>query len=247
MFVQEFGPDDAPVMLALHPMGITGENLYEALAPHLTGSFHVIAPDQGGHGKSGHYVSLGDEVSTLKDYLKGNGYQHFALLYGASMGVTAAYELLKDPDLHFDKIWFDGAGFAQGGPSYTGAVALATKAALGVIRVFPSLLEKNFAKTYGPHFAHIMRENFMHFNNDDVIGIFRSFGSLSLVPLPDDVLSNLHLEWGEEDGIYDQSASALETYFPGVPVLRRPGYGHCGFMANRTEDYVHELEAFASN
>ncbi len=244
MYVREYGPSEAPVILALHPMGITGEDLYRTLSAFLQGSYCVIAPDQGGHGQSGHYISLEDEVRTLKAGLDERGYDHFCLLYAASMGVTAAYELLKDSSYHFDRVWLDGAGFISDGPAYKGMTAVLTRAFAGLCRMFPGILEKNFSKNYGPEFGPVMRKNFMHFNGEDVLRIFEMFSRMSLVPLSSDVLKNLHLEWGEKDGMYERSRPALEKYFADVPVVLRPGYGHCAYMAFHTAEYVRELEAF---
>ncbi len=244
MYVKEYGPSDAQIILALHPMDITGGNLYQTIAPYLKGDYCVIAPDQGGHGQSGHYVSLQNEVSTLKAGLAEKGYDHFCLLYAASMGVDVAYELLKDPTLHFDKIWLDGAGFISDGPEYKGVAAALTKGFVGLCKKFPGLLKRNFSKTYGPEFGSIMGENFMHFNGEDVIRIFETFSRMSLVPLSSDILNNLHLEWGEKDSMYDRSRPALDKYFADVPVVRRQGYGHCSYMASHTKEYVQELEEF---
>ncbi len=244
MYVKEYGTSGAPVILALHPMGITGENLYQALAPYLQGDYCVVAPDQGGHGQSGYYVSFEDEVQTLKAGLAEKRMDHFCLLYGASMGVDAAYELLKDPTLHFDKIWLDGAGFLSDGPKYRGIAAALTKAFVALCKKFPGILGRNFSNNYGPVFGPVMRDNFMHFTGEDVIHIFETFSRMSLVPLSPDVLRNLHLEWGGNDNMFDRSRPALQKYFADVPVVRRPGYGHCSYMAYHTEDYVRELETF---
>ncbi len=244
MFVRQFGSEDAPVILALHPMDITGKNLYQTLAPYLKGDYCIIAPDQGGHGQSGHYVSFQDEVSTLKAGLAEKGYDHFCLLYGASMGVDVAYELLKDSSLRFDRIWLDGAGFISDGPEYKGAAAGLTKGFVSLCKKFPGLLKRNFSKTYGPEFGSIMGENFMHFSGEDVIHIFETFSQMKLEPLPSDILANLHLEWGEKDNMYERSRPALDKYFADVPIVRRKGYGHCAYMAWHTQDYVREMESF---
>ncbi len=247
MFVKVYGKSDAPVILALHPMGITGEDLYQTLASFLKGDYCVIAPDQGGHGQSGHYVSFQDEVSTLKAGLARMGCDHFCLLYAASMGVDVAYELLKDPSLQFDKIWFDGAGFLSDGKEYRGISAVLTKAFVGLCKGFSGILERNFSNNYGPDFGPVMKKNFMNFDGEDVIHIFETFSRMVLEEMPGKVLNNLHLEWGEKDNMYERSRPALDRYFAGVPVVRRPGYGHCAYMAFHTGEYVRELEEFMAS
>ncbi|MCR5173583.1 MAG: hypothetical protein K6C09_02975, partial [Oscillospiraceae bacterium] len=54
-------------------------------------SYHIIAPDQGGHGKAGAYISADEEYKTLKSFLLETECLTIELLYGASMGVAVAY------------------------------------------------------------------------------------------------------------------------------------------------------------
>ncbi len=244
MFIHAYGNSSDPKILGLHPMSLTGEDLYQALLPHLRGSYFVIAPDEGGHGKSGPYISLADEVRTLKTYLLDNGYTDFQLLYGASMGVTAAYELLKDPAFHFEKVWFDGGGFTEKAPKGSGLIDPVMRVVLKAYRKDPNLIGRSFRKHYGPKFGRIMLQNFMQIGDEDVIRIFGTFSSREMVKLPKKMQENIHLEWGSDDANYRQSKKALSVYFPYAQIQLRNGYGHCTFMAANTARYVHELETF---
>ncbi len=244
MYIHEYGNPEDPVILGLHPMGITGEDLYQALAPHLEGSYFVIAPDQGGHGKSGHYTSLEEETQALKAALLEQGITEFHLLYGASMGVTVAYELLKDPAFHFQKVWFDGGGFSEKAPKGQGAIAAMMRPVLKLYRKDPNRIAKSFRKHYGPVFGKIMLRNFMQLSDEDIIRVFGAFSSRDMVRLPKETQENMHLEWGSEDGNYRQSKNALPKYFPYAQILLREGYGHCTYMAAHTAQYVRELEKF---
>ncbi len=46
MYIHEYGDENAPKILCQHPMGITGENLYQEVIPYLKGQYCIIAPDQ---------------------------------------------------------------------------------------------------------------------------------------------------------------------------------------------------------
>ncbi len=244
MYMNEYGDSNAPKILGLHPMGITGENLYQALIPHLKGNYCILAPDQGGHGKSGPYSSLEEEVEALKTELSERGYSDFCLLYGASMGVTVAYELLKDPSLHFEKIWFDGAGFSEHAPRMTGAIETPFRAVLKFLKNHPDVIGRSFTKHYGPSFGAIMKENFQHLGVEDVLRVFEVFSCREMVQFPRELQERMHLEWGENDRNYKNSQKAVESYFPYADVELRGGQGHCTYMARETADYVEELEAF---
>lgn len=56
MYINEYGNKTDSVILLLAPMMVSGENLYEIMKPHMKGEYHIIAPDQGGHGKAGAYI-----------------------------------------------------------------------------------------------------------------------------------------------------------------------------------------------
>ncbi len=246
MYINEYGDPNDPVIVALHPMSITGEDLYEALKPNLKGDYLIIAPDQGGHGRSGHYVSFEDEMNTLKAYLLENGHTDIRLLYAASMGVTAACGLLKDPAFHIDKIWLDGAGFSEKPPSGMGFIRPAMKAVLKFSRVFPNVIGSSFIKHYGPVFGEKMKRNFSKISDEDVVRIFTAISQSGPIELPEETQRNMHLEWGEDDSARESSLPYVEKYLPYADITVRKGYGHCTYMAAQTPAYVNEVEEFIS-
>ncbi len=245
MYIHEYGDPSDPKMLFLHPMCLTGENIYQYLLPYLKGKYCIIAPDQGGHGQSGPYVSLEEELAVLTDYLLGKNYTDILFLYGASMGVTVASELLKDPRFHFHRIWFDGGGFMNWTPRFQGMIAVGMRVGLFFFRLYAKITGKVFARAYGEKFAPVMRENFAHLSNNDIIHILGMFTQRAVTSVPEEVQYHMHLEWGEEDANYKKSKEAIEREMPHAEVVLREGYGHCGYMAFHTEEYIREVEAFA--
>ena len=61
MFINEYGSRDDPTIVLLAPMMVSGTDLYQLMQPHFSKSYHVIAPDQGGHGKAGSYINADQE------------------------------------------------------------------------------------------------------------------------------------------------------------------------------------------
>ncbi len=98
MFINECGNRDDPTIILLAPMMISGSDLLDKMSPFFQGQYHIIAPDQGGHGKAGAYISADEEYKTLKSFLLETGCTTIELVYGASMGVAVAYRLFMDPD-----------------------------------------------------------------------------------------------------------------------------------------------------
>jgi len=73
MFINEYGDKNNPLFLLLAPMMVSGEDLYQLMHPYFKHEYHYIAPDQGGHGKAGAYISADEEYKTLKSFLLDEG------------------------------------------------------------------------------------------------------------------------------------------------------------------------------
>ncbi len=244
MYLRAYGDESRPKMLHLHPMSITGEDLYRAMTPYWREDYFTIVPDEGGHGKSGPYVSLADETQTLKRYLLEHGFTEFAFLYAASMGTTVGYELLKDPTFTFLKIWFDGAGFSEKAFHLSGAPAAMIRLVADLYHRHPGHIAASFQKHYGEEFGAVMEGNFLKLGSADIVRVVDAFGQQTLTVLPQEVQRRMHLEWGEKDPNYRTSKAPLSRNYPAAQTVHREGYGHCGYMAFHTEEYVREIEAF---
>ena len=51
MFINEYGSREDPTIILLATMMVSGTDLHDLMRPYLKGAYHVIAPDQGGHGR----------------------------------------------------------------------------------------------------------------------------------------------------------------------------------------------------
>ncbi len=82
----EWGDHGSPPLVLLH--GLTGHaHTWDHMAPALAAQYHVLAPDQRGHGDTGHAESYATEdfVSDLEALTRVWGIDRFALM-GLSMG-----------------------------------------------------------------------------------------------------------------------------------------------------------------
>ena len=160
MFINEYGNRSDPTVILLAPMMISGSDLYEQMCPYLQGTYHIIAPDQGGHGKAGAYISADEEYQTLKNFLLETGCTTIDLIYGASMGVAVGYRLFMDPDFTVRHAWFDGAalkdsaGFAEW---FVSRMFRIRKKLSARLQCRPS---SALVKMYGREFAGLMAKNF---------------------------------------------------------------------------------------
>ena len=240
--VHEYGNPSDPLIVLLAPMLLSGEDMYNIFSPHLKGKYFIIAPDQGGHGNAGRYVSAESEYHELKEYLISKGYTDIKLLYGASLGVAIAYRLLGDKDFNIEKVWFDGVALNK-------SAAFAEAFMKNLFRRRKKMLARthvdaspNLVKTYGYDFAKKMTSNFARITLYDIDNICYACCHYDLRPFSADQQKRLHLEYGSKDFDLGLSKRAIRKYLPEAETVIRDGYPHCGYMAAHTAEYVEEME-----
>lgn len=244
MYINEYGNKEDPVVILLAPMMVSGSDLYELMSPYFTKAYHIIAPDQGGHGKAGAYVSADEEYKSLKAYLTEKGIKEIKLVYGASLGVAVAYRLFLDTDFKVDHAWFDGvalsrnAGFAEW---FMKKLFRNRKKKLEKTHVEAS---ESLVKMYGYGFAKMMTRNFERITPEDIDAICYACCHYDLRKLTDEEQQKLHLDFGEKDFDLKYSRKTIPAYMPKADMKIRKGYAHCGYMADKTEEYVKEIERF---
>ena len=244
MFIHEYGSRDLPTIILMAPMMVSGADLYTLMSPHLTGEYHIIAPDQGGHGQAGQYQSADQEYKELKSYLLEIGCTQIHMLYGASLGVAVAYRLFFDSDFTVYHAWFDGvalcknAGFSEW---FMRKLFRSRKKKLANNHVEAS---SSLVKMYGYDFAKMMTKNFERITVSDIDGICHACCHYDLRLLTDEEQKKLHLDFGEKDFDWKYSQKTIPVYMPKAEVAIRSGYPHCGYMAAETGEYVRQIEDF---
>lgn len=247
MFINEYGNPNDPKLILLAPMMVSGSDLYNLMSPHLKAAYFIIAPDQGGHGMAGAYISADEEYRQLKEYLQKNGYTDVKLVYGASLGVAVGWRLFMDDAFNVDHVWFDGVALS-GKPSHM--------AEMIVSRMFKKKkkkLEKTHVEAsqslvnwYGYDFAKMMTKNFERITLSDIDAICYACCHYDMKVLTIEQQQKIHLEYGEKDFNLKLSKKSLPKYLPNVKQVIRKGYPHCGYMAAHTKEYVEEMERFIS-
>lgn len=244
MLINEYGNRGDPLVLLLAPMMVSGSDLYQLMSPYFKGHYHVIAPDQGGHGKAGAYVSADEEYQTLKKYLLDEGLTDIELVYGASLGVAVAYRIFLDRDLTVYHAWFDGVALSRnaGFPEWFMKKMFRgrkKKLAKTKVEASPSLV-----KMYGYDFAKMMTKNFERITVSDIDAICHACCHYDLRKLTKEEQAKLHLDFGEKDFDWKYSKKTIPVYMPEAELVIRPGYQHCGYMAANPKQYTEEIEAF---
>ena len=118
MHVYEAVEDDSPTVLLIHPMLSSASRMKAAVADHMGDGLHFLIPDLSSHGDeaSAPYSSAIEEAEAIHSWLVDHGIRRLALGFGASLGGVVFFELLRFPDLSFDRLFIEGVSFYSGGP-----------------------------------------------------------------------------------------------------------------------------------
>lgn len=245
MYFNEYGNEEDPVVVLLAPMMVSGADLYELMSPYFSKQYHIIAPDQGGHGKAGAYVSADEEYKSLKGYLLEKGIKKIKLAYGASLGVAVAYKLFLDPDFEVEHAWFDGVALSQNARFAEWFMKKLFRKKKKMLAKTHAEASENLVNMYGLDFARMMTKNFERITIDDIDAICYACCHYELRALTDEEQARLHFDFGENDpDLKFYSKKTIPIYMPKAEVVIRKGYNHCAYMAAYKEEYVKEMEQF---
>ena len=244
MFINEYGNRNDPTVILLAPMMISGSDLYGQMSPFFQGSYHIIAPDQGGHGKAGAYISADEEYQTLKSFLLETNSTAVELVYGASMGVAVGYRIFMDPELTVNHAWFDGVALKKSSnlaEQFMRRMFRSRKRKLAKTHVEAS---PTLVSMYGYDFARMMTKNFERITPADIDAICHACCHYDLRKLTDEEQKKLHLDFGDKDFDWMYSKKTIPVYMPNAELVLRHGYQHCGYMAAHPKEYVEEIGQF---
>ena len=118
MHVYGPGGQDCPTVLIIHPMLSSASSMKTTLCDHMGPELRFLVPDLSAHGDeaSTPYVSAAAEAAAIHEWLTSHEVRCLALGFGASLGGVILFELLRFPDLSFDRLFIEGVSFYSGGP-----------------------------------------------------------------------------------------------------------------------------------
>ncbi|MGR1196449.1 hypothetical protein ACUXZ5_07845 [Alloscardovia omnicolens] len=89
MVIHDINQDKQEAIVLIHPMNFSGH----------------------GKAKDNPYISTTEEAATLACYLKEHDLCTIRMVFGASLGGGVLFELVKDKNLHIQKLFFEGTSF----------------------------------------------------------------------------------------------------------------------------------------
>lgn len=87
------GNPENPAILFFHAMGVVGESS-ERVASHLADRYFCIMPTSTVYCEKQHYISRGDEIRQIEEWLRKHGVDRLSLLVASSIGADLGMSFL---------------------------------------------------------------------------------------------------------------------------------------------------------
>lgn len=246
MYIHKHGNKNSPLVIILHPMGITGEKMYEFVGSKL-GDCFVLSPDMGGHAcEKRPFSSSVAEAAALHKYLKEKEMTNISLLYGASLGAAAALRLLKYDDMNIGAVYLDGAPVAR--------LNIMMRNIFSPVLLWQKkMIVKNrekgiadFVERYGRDIAEHMADTFLMFDKESINNISNACVVGNTPGISEEMQKRIWFDWGEKE-LYTRTSKPLaEKLYPHSHLIVREGFGHCEYMAKENESYTAFISSLIS-
>ena len=250
MHVYEAVEDDSPTVLLIHPMLSSASRMKAAVADHMGSGLRFLIPDLSAHGDetSAPYVSAAAEAAAIHEWLTSHEVRCLSLGFGASLGGVVFFELLRFPDLSFDRLFIEGVSFYSGGPiSRTGGAILSHIMVAKHRKAMhdPEAGVRKLARLFGEEVARPMAESLAIMSEGSIRAIVRDCSRVTLPRLSPDVQHRCTFAYGEKDSDLRLARRTVARLYPGAELVVWPGWGHCGRMSRDSRAYGAMLRGFA--
>lgn len=243
MHIHTHGIKGDPIIIILHPMGITGEKMYEVTGSRFEGKYYFITPDMGSHGSEKRtFRSAKAEAAALHNYLQQKGLTQIRLLYGASLGCAVSLHLLRYEDLNIEHVYLDGAPVARLSPIMRRIFAPVLVWQQDMIIKNREKGISDFVKRYGRDIAEHMADSFLKFDRESIYHIGRDCVEGNTPDLSPEAQKRICFDWGEKELYTKTSMPLVKKIWPEAEVIVRPGMEHCEAMA-QDSDYIKKIES----
>ena len=234
--------DDSPTVLLVHPMLSSASRMKAAVADHMGSGLRFLIPDLSAHGDEAGvpYVSAAAEAGAIHEWLASRGLSRLSLGFGASLGGVILFELLRYPDLSFDRLFIEGVSFYSGGP-----VARVGGSVLSRVMVVkhrkavrdPKAGARKLARLYGEQAAGSMVASFAAMSEESIRAIVRDCSHVSLPPLSPTTQRRSTFAYGDKDSDLRLARRMIPRLYPEAELRVWPGWGHCERMSRDSVAY----------
>ena len=238
MHVYGSSADDSPTVLLIHPMLSSASRMKTAVADHMGDGLRFLVPDLSAHGDeaSAPYVS----AAAIHSWLVDHGIRRLAMGFGASLGGVVFFELLRFPDLSFDRLFIEGVSFYSGGPiSRTGGAILSHIMVAKHRKAMhdPEAGVRKLARLFGEEVARPMAESLAAMSEESIRAIVRDCSRVTLPHLSPDVQRRCTFAYGQKDSDLRLARRTVPRLYPEAELVVWPEWGHCERMSRDSRAY----------
>ena len=242
MHVYGPGGQESPTVLIIHPMLSSASSMKATLCDHMGPGLRFLVPDLSAHGDEAGapYVSAAAEAATIHEWLASNGVRRLSMGFAASLGGVVLFELLRFPDLSFDRLHIEGVSFYSGGPIARIGGAILSRAMVTKHRKAardPEAGALKLARLYGEQTAGSMVASFAAMSEESIRAIVRDCSHVSLPLLSPDVQRRCTFAYGEKDSDLRLARRTVPRLYPEAELRVWPGSGHCEHMSRDSVTY----------
>ena len=232
----------SPTVLIIHPMLSSASSMKAALCDHMGPGLRFLVPDLSAHGDeaSAPYASAAEEAASIHEWLASHGLLRLSLGFGASLGGVILFELLRFPDLSFDRLFFEGVSFYSGGPAARVGGSILSRVMVAKHRKAirdPEAGTRKLARLYGEDTARSMVASFAAMSEDSVRAIVHDCSHVSLPPLSPTTQQHCTFAYGEKDSDLRLARRTVPRLYPDAELVVWPGWGHCERMSRDSRAY----------
>ena len=244
MKMHVYGPcgQDCPAVLIIHPMLSSASSMRAALCDRMGPGLRFLVPDLSAHGDeaSAPYVSAAAEAAAIHEWLTSHEVRCLSLGFGASLGGVVFFELLRFPDLSFDRLFIEGVSFYSGGPISRVGGAILSRIMVAKHRKAardPEAGVRKLARLFGEEVARPMAESLAVMSEESIRAIVRDCSRVALPHLSPDVQRRCTFAYGEKDSDLRLARRVIPRLYPEAELRVWPGSGHCERMSRDSVAY----------
>ena len=244
MRMHVYGPfgQECPAALIIHPMLSSASSMKAALCDHMGSGLRFLVPDLSAHGDEAGvpYVSAAAEAAAIHEWLASHGVRRLSLGFGASLGGVILFELLRFPDLLFDRLFIEGVSFYSGSPVARVSGSILSRVMVAKHRKAvndPEAGSRKLARLYGEQAARSMVASFAAMSEDSVRAIVHDCSHVSLPPLSPAAQRRCTFAYGDKDSDLRLARHMIPRLYPEAEMRVWPGSGHCERMSRDSVAY----------
>lgn len=239
------GPEGGRAVLLIHPMLSSAEGMKGFLADRMAaapgcGDLAFLVPDLSAHGEAAgeEYASAASEAEQIHAWLAEHGRTSLALGYGASLGGVVLFELLRYPDISFERLFFEGTSFFTGAPVTEALIRSVFLKKRRKAAADPERAARKMAGRFGGEAARPLAEHFAAMSEASVRNVVHDCADVRLPVLSLKQQAGCTFAYGKKDPDLGRARKTIPGFYPKAELRVWPGFGHCGRLSRDSDAYA---------